>query len=539
MDWLLVVREGDKEINTFITSRGSDKILAIDRDDCFKNVEHGRILGLEEPDWDSSFYTELFHCYLSKEIEIDFLEVFQLIDFIQHIEDDEFKEILCFLTAEREIFLKEVLWRKANLKKEFKMFYSNLAQKNKKLLYNPLAHGYKNYAENLLERIKERILTKGLEYQWLKNKNKQENIKIVDNAEVWKLIVYDLWGKKGKINYYQKLMEDLETYKRKESFISNCERLVMELYINQLETKQKLNICRIIQQPKKLNPIQIENNLRVNSYDIFLNNDFNKICMLKEKDNIFAHLRYIDIMKIENKGNGLVSEYMQKFKTNPNKMVYLFLAAISERECWFNSVMGKLSIVNADRLNFSLDKIKNRFAWKYYGYALCDYGEGCIQDGIKNCEKIIDLNNDKESVYAAYMLLGFFYEHNSKNIRFGKGFDIKKAIENYKKAFEFNPHSEEACLNLGNLYLIEGLPVESLREFKKVSKFNDQYAKEYFHLKNIRESRNKKKFLAEIKMNTLSGGDHYILGLAYLVKGNKELAGKYLEKAKKFGYKRY
>ena len=540
LDWLLIVREGDKEVDTFIASKGSGKILAIDRDDCFKNINDGRILGLEGTDWDNSLYARLWYSYIRGEIDINFCEVFELINYIQQINDNEFREILCFLTAGREMFLKEILWRKANLKKEFKKFYSILAEKKKKLLSIPLKNEYRNYVENLLKKIKKRILTEELEYQRLRDRGKKEleNIDVIASEGTWKVISYDLWGKKGKFDYYLELMKDLEINKRQNSFISINERLAIELYIEQLKTKKKSNIYRIIEHPKWLNPTQVESNLRINSYDIFLNNNLRKICILKEKGSILAHLRYIEIMKMENSDRGLMPMYIQKFRENPNETIYLFLAIMSETEYQFNSVMGKLAITNTDRLTSSLDKIDNQFPWKYYGYALCDYGRGCIQDGIKNCERMIDLNNDREAVYAAYMLLGFFYEHNSKNVRFGRGFDIKKAIKNYKKALEVNPNSLEAHLNLANLYLVEGLPTESLREFKKISNLNPQYAKEYFHLEDIRKAKSPKKYLETIKMNTLSGEGHYILGLAYTIKGQNKLAEKHFDKAREFGCKK-
>ena len=261
--------------------------------------------------------------------------------------------------------------------------------------------------------------------------------------------------------------------------------------------------------------------------------------IFKKNGSILAHLRYIDSMKMENRNTELIAEYREKLNANSNKKTYLFLSAMSQAEYAFNGILNKLVITNTNKVKTFLKKLDDKFSWKYYGFALCYYGKGYIKKGIKKCEKVINLNNDKEAVYAAHMLLGVFYEHNSENIRFGKGFNIEKAIANYKKALKNNSNSIEAHLNLSNLYLIKELPKEALKKFKKIIKLEPQFAKEYLHLENIKGENtyeNKEKYLDAIRDNTLSGEEHYILGLAYATKGRLGLAEKHFSKAREFGY---
>ena len=57
------------------------------------------------------------------------------------------------------------------------------------------------------------------------------------------------------------------------------------------------------------------------------------------------------------------------------------------------------------------------------------------------------------------------------------------------------------------------------------------------HPKTKCEYKSNEKYLEAIKMNTLSGRHHYVLGLAYLVKGDKEMVKQHFDKAREFGYK--
>ncbi len=538
LDWLLVFNNSEINNDCFIVSKNGDEILGIDRDDAFRDPKKGRILGLKGTDWENSLYAQFWNSYLKREIDIKFEEVFELINYIQDIEDDEFKKILIFLNSEyKKAFLEEILWRKANLKREFEKFYWDLAKKRGETFHLALKNGGKDYLEIFLKMIEGQILIKKIEYKGLidKGEKKQKNIEVVSAREMWYYISCWIKNLYEEIGNLQEIAEKFQGKSRENPYVG--EHLAMELYLRQLKMKERLNVYRIIEHPKRLNPIKIEYNLRSGNYDIFLNNNLSRIYMLEEKKNILAHLKYMRIMEGEDRKRELILKYKQEFKENPNSLIGLFFVIMSQAEYFFNPGVMKVTIENDYTLKDFLGGLSNQFPWKYYGYAFCDYGKGCPQDGIKNCEKIIHLNNDKEATYAAYMLLSFFYEHNSKNIRFGEGFNIKKAIKNYKKALKINPDSEKALLNLGNLYLIEGLPTESLREFKKFSKLTPQYAKEHFHLEDVKESKNQEKFLESIRMNTLTGGNHYILGLAYLVKENKILAQKHFDKSIEFGYK--
>lgn len=75
--------------------------------------------------------------------------------------------------------------------------------------------------------------------------------------------------------------------------------------------------------------------------------------------------------------------------------------------------------------------------------------------------------------------------------------------------------------------------------FGKVNKLDRKYGREHFdRIKEKSSYKDKKEYLKAVRMNTLSGRHHYILGLAYLIKGDKELAEEHFNKAKEFGYKK-
>ena len=159
---------------------------------------------------------------------------------------------------------------------------------------------------------------------------------------------------------------------------------------------------------------------------------------------------------------------------------------------------------------------------------------------MQECEKAITLSNDKTVNFFGYRLLGFICEHSDRRIRFSEGFDVDSAVTNYEKALEIKPDSVEVRLNLASLYLIKGLSEEALKEFKKIEKLEPQYGKKHFHLKKIQEKdlySSEKEYLEAVKTNSLSGEHHYVLGLAYAVKKQNELAKKHFEQAREFGYK--
>ena len=186
-----------------------------------------------------------------------------------------------------------------------------------------------------------------------------------------------------------------------------------------------------------------------------------------------------------------------------------------------------------------LEKIKDNFGWKYLGKGMLYWLYEERDKAIQEYEKAIRLSDDKKNKFSGYRLLGFVYEHNSKRVRFGKGFDMDKAITNYKKALEVQLGSVDVRLNLASLYLIKKLPEKALKEFKEIERLVPQYAGEHFHLNKIKEKKsykNKKEYLGDIRMNTLNGEHHYIIGLSYLIRKDEKLSRKHFKKAKEFGY---
>ena len=127
------------------------------------------------------------------------------------------------------------------------------------------------------------------------------------------------------------------------------------------------------------------------------------------------------------------------------------------------------------------------------------------------------------------------YEYNEKNVRFGRGFDIDSAILGFKRAIEIDPGLITARLNLASLYIIKKNIKETVEQFKEIIKIEPDYAGVYSPLLDIIKEK-RIESLQKIKMDTLDGEAHYIVGLTYQVKGQKRKAKKHFKKARELGW---
>jgi tetratricopeptide (TPR) repeat protein len=189
-----------------------------------------------------------------------------------------------------------------------------------------------------------------------------------------------------------------------------------------------------------------------------------------------------------------------------------------------------------------LKKIDDNFSWKYLAMGIIYTFKDQKNRAIEECNKVLVCKDKKETIFLAYMLLGFLYELDCQFKKPAEGFLIKQALIAYKKALMINPESVKAHLNLGILYLkMENLN-KAIDEFKIVNKLDYKYGKKHFHFKKIKNKnkyKNMKEYIQAVKMNTLSGRHNYILGLACLIKGNKNLAQRHFDKAREFGYESF
>ena len=542
LDW--IVSNVDIDESEFLIGKYG-RIIAIDKDETFS--DEGKAISLADNVGGDSYYYQFWKAFLEGKVEtgkVDFKKVFEVIDYFQKINDEYiiniFNDLLRKVTAPSEFnsIVKNAILKKHNLRKDFEDFYKDLAKNKIFSFRTPVIDKNNTYAQYVLDKLKENIYQKRYTLSRLKPKktNKKENIKIIYCLESLYLV--------NELNYVYKenffsssnrVIKKLNDLKKKNPPI--YEQFAIDLYIEQVKNLQnRKNIENFMLQGIKeiilcseemtdSEILKMEYNLRV----IYGKEQkefgyYRKEIERKPRD-ILAHLDYIKYPvkgDLNREEKLILKEYKEWLNKYPVDFTYQVLYGIVSNDEEY------------------LKRIEDDFAWKHLGLALIYSFDKEGEKAIKECNKALLCKKERGSSFCSYMLLGVLHEYNSKWERFGEGFDMEKSIRAYKKALKINPESVKAHLNMGVLYLMSEKPDKALEEFKEVNRLDFQYGKKHFNLDKINKKssyRNKKEYLEAIRMNTLSGRHHYILGLAYLIKEDKNLAQRHFNKAKEFGYK--
>ncbi len=550
LDWL--VFNGDVDEEEFIIKGENGKIIVIDKDETFYDEESTQ---LADNVGEDSYYYKFWEAYLKGDFNIsnvNFEKVFEMIDYIQNIGD---KHIICIIndllkdikdSSELNFIIEKVISRKHNLRVDFGGFYENLVKAKKTEVVRPLIDKNNVYARIVLKKLDESVSQKKAKLAQLKLKSskRQESIMQISCSDAWYLVKELNYVSRG--NFFSSSNQTIMAMDNlKEKVSSIYEKFVINIYLEQIRNLQnkrgmenfiQRKIKEIILYPEEITDskiLSIESNLRaIYGKPREKLNKYKKLVNKKSRD-IFIHLDYFQYPIGEGESeeeNLILKEYKELLDENPDNLTYKVLYGILLNDIEY------------------LKKIENDFVWKYLGLALLYAFEGHEDEEERNereviiqeCNKAFLCSDKKESAFLIYVLRGLLYQYNNNWERFGKGFEPKKSIIEYKKAVMNNPKNVKARLNLGILYLILEKPMESLKEFKEVNKLNSQYGKEHFHFNKIKEKssyKDNKEYLDAIRMNTLSGKHHYLLGLACLIKEDKYLAKRHFNKAKEFGYK--
>ncbi len=544
LDWL--VFNSDMDNDEFLIEEKTGRVIAIDKDKTFSDEE--KTVLLEQKRGKDFYCHDFWGAYLKGEIivkNVSFKKVFELIDCFQRIDDEDIINILDDLLSEvmspgeYNSILKAIILKKHNLRRDFEKFYKKLT-KNKGFSFSaPSIDKDNTYAQFVLDKLKENIYQKKSTLARLKIRKlkKQEKMKIIACFEVMSLVNELRFVRKEEFFSLSNLIiKKIDCLKKKKGSV--YEQFVMDLYIEQIRDFQnrrgmeKIISSRIkqivfcLEEMTNNKILRIEHHLRVIYGQPQKKPGYDRKEIERKPGDILVHLDYIQC-PVKGDLNAEEELILKKYKEWVNKYP-------SDLTC---QVLYGIVSNNEEYLK----GIEDSFAWKHLGLALI-YSFGKKRGkAIKECKKALICKNEGESTFCAFMLLGFLYEYKSKWERFEEGLDIKKAVEVYKKAVKFNPESVKAHLNLGVLYLMSEKPDKALEEFKEVNRLDFQYGKKHFNLDKINKKssyRNKKEYLEAIRMNTLSGRHHYILGLAYLIKEDKNLAQRHFNKAKEFGYNR-
>ncbi len=532
LDWLIL--DNDTTSDHFIIKPKSKELLVVDKDDSFRYIECN-FFG-DDP-WNNSYYTKFWDAYTKGVIDISFQKTFDFINYVQGIDNEELKKILSTI-SEKEELIREFFLRKENLKSEFENFYRKLSVLRKEQFQLSAKSEKEECLKAVLKKLRETVFKKRRLFKKLESKIfvEQKNIAIVSSKSAW-FAVRELNFCSRK-EFVLDIKKTLERLKYLEKSTSNVyEKLAINLYIENVKKiwKQKDVIENFLQneikritinsaQITKKKILNIEYNLRgLYGQNRHLFSEYEKEIAMNSID-VLIHLNYINrpvTDKFSKKEQGFLKMYKEKTKNKENNWLYKFIYGILLKD-----------------LNY-LERLDDSFSWKHLGLGLIHSFNIEGERAVEECNKALFCKSESMSTFHAHMLLGFIYGHNYKWERFEKGSDVEKSIKSYKESLKINPKSVKAHLNLGILYLIQKKSEKVLREFKEVNRLNPQYGKEHFHFDKIKEKsvyKNKNKYLEAVRMNTLSGRHHYILGLAYLIKEDKETAQEHFDKVKEFGY---
>ncbi len=522
-NYLVKLKGGDD----FLWDIKEEDIIGVDKDDSFYNI-----LNSPYDIWNDNdpYYCRFWNAYIKKEVDINFNVGFQLIDYIHSLDIKEIEQLLNPFFYGREELLKAVLLARGELRVDFEKFYRGVASKRGlRFRFRRNKKGAEKYAQFVLEKM-DKIISKKKEWLRYLEANpdkKQKNIEVIFHREGFdKIRALEYVSGNNMVVSASKVLNELKMARSNSP--SLYEKFALSLYIYEvedilrerpLECFLKEPIENIAMDPDDIDICSWEYSLRT-----FYKLPRRISCKtLKKIDyhscDILKHLSFIQCPIDWDERKIIFDEY--------------------KKQIGYNSLVKFIGGMLFNEITY-FEKIDNYFPWKYLGKGMLYWLREEWNESVSEYQKAIKLHNDKTINFLGYRMLGFIKEHNSKRVRFGEGFGVEEAIANYREALAINPCSVEVQLNLASLYLIKQLPRKALESFKAVQKLDFKYAEENFHFKNIKkmsEYKSRQEYSEAVRVNTLSGEHHYLLGLACAVKKQNKLAKKYFNQAREFGYK--
>lgn len=491
-----------------------------------------------------NYYNIFWKAYVNKEIDVDFNKSFELIDYIQSLDDSFIKGVFKFNVPE-ELFTSLLIKRKHRLRDDFEEYYCYLANLRGDVFNVPMARGPFNFLKMVFKKFKKVICKKQVILNRLQsNKNcPQKNIEAVLSTRVREVVrkygFPDVYYRDNIINMKKELNGLRET-------LGNLdEKIALYLFLSRLKrieyglTEENFFEFGTVATyaPKTIDADIIEANLRVENYQQkgFFIDTFAEF--VKSDLDASAHILYI-LTTCFTFGQPQEAINRCQLGNKYDKEIMQVLDILNIRCQDRNSI---------PRIIERLNKLDNNSGWKnfflsffYYQEAFWHSERNFKKNAISELEKTIKLTRDKKLLYISYLFLGYLYEHNNECFRFGKGFNLDLAINAYQKAAEINPDSLSVHLNLYTLYLIKGEPDKVWHHFNCIKKIDAQYATENFYLeqgfyKKI-EKFKKSDQIEMLKTCSLNAEQHYILSLIFSLKQNQSLAKKHLDEAKRKGY---
>ncbi|MBU0650475.1 hypothetical protein KKC59_01040 [bacterium] len=126
-----------------------------------------------------NYYNVFWKAYINNEIEVDFKKSFELIDYIQNLDDRFIEEIFRF-SMPAEVSVSLIIERKNRLRNEFEKYYHYLANQRGSILEAPVFQTNANFFERVFVKLKKDIRKKQVILKGLEKKNvPQANIDVV------------------------------------------------------------------------------------------------------------------------------------------------------------------------------------------------------------------------------------------------------------------------------------------------------------------------------------------------------------------------
>lgn len=462
-----------------------DKVINVGKCEAFipDNMSKSLIGNFNTSNDNKNYYNRFWRAYINREIDVDFNKSFELIAYIQTLDDGFigkiFEPIKC-----QGAFLSLLKTRKHNLKSEFEKFYQHMATiKGEKLLASRI---YEKHS--LLRQISKALKKDIARKKMILTKIAQHKNRSQKNLEVVISVIFRNMIKEHGFRYYFYQSKTLELYEKLlESTVNPNEKLDLYLNLHQLKNTELAvtdenffeNKPLVAYSPKTVNTLTLESNLRVMSFKN-RGTSINSIGLsLNRESETLDHILYIltTCFILDNP-----QEVIGKYKNHMYSEEVEKILDVLNIELLMTDMNYVPNII--DKLN----NIKEKWIWKnfclsffYYRLSLLNSNIDYLNKSILELKKAIVLSKNKRFLYVSYLFLGYLYEHNKECFRFGDGFNVEAAIDSYERAVKYKPDSITAHSNLITLYLISDSFKNAWREMNIISEIDSKFALEHFH----------------------------------------------------------
>lgn len=491
-----------------------------------------------------NYYNIFWKAYINKEIDVDFRKSFELIDYIQSLDDGFIKEI--FKSCLPEKFPVSLLIKRKNqLRNDFEWYYHYLADQRGAIFKVYRDKGSLNLLKRAIKKLEEGIRKKEVILEKLEKKGNvpQKNIEVVLSKRISEVIKKFGFPDAYFQDNFMNLKNELDGLKGRQDNLNN--KIALYLFLFQLKrieqgiTEENFfefsPLCAY--SPKAIDIGLIEANLRVTNYQkkgVYIDTfeKFNN----SDPESILSVLYILTTCFTFGEPQEAINRCHLDNKYD--KEIMQALDILNIRSLDRNSIPRSIELLN--KLSKGTGWRRFFLAFLYYQEAFWHNDASSREKAISELNKTICLSKHKRLSYISYLFLGYLHEHNKDCFRFGKGFNVDKAINAYQNALKIDPDSVIAHLNLYTLYLIKSKSKLVWYHLNRIKEIDAEYADENFHFgQDLYNKIEKLKEIDRIEILrecSLSAEQHQVLNLFFLLKEGRDPERMYIEETKRKGY---